>query len=280
MHEKLKRKLDDSSLEKLLDWDLSPDELRQMVIASITGFERSFRTRFPALWFSTLIGPVVLTVAVLCAVTLLFGWSLANKFIWAALITFFVLGRFVILAGVDGQQAGWMAEFSLSPMQLFAMVTYMDFIVALFVSFHMGILFRIPWLGPKIAGLTSDSKFIMEQQPWIGRLAFLALVTFVAFPTSTTGSIGGSIFGRLLGLGRVRTVFGVFAGSVVGNGLMYYFAREINDLYNGPYSLALKLSGIVLMVAGVMAIELRYRKSKQQYLAEYSKRHEARERTG
>ena len=256
------------SLDDLMDADLTPEELRQRVIGQVTASERDFYRQFPRLWLSTLLAPLVVTAALLLIIGTVSGWAMVYKLVGAALITFFVLGRFVILAGVEGDQTGWLAELP-TPGQLYVVVTYMDFVVALFVTFHMGILFRIPWLGPKIAGLTSDSKFIMEQQPWIRRLAFGALVGFVMFPTSTTGSIGGSIFGRLLGLGRLRTLLGVFVGSALGNGVMYFFAREINELNNGPFGLFLKIAGIALMVIGFMAIEMRYRKAKQRYLEEH-----------
>jgi hypothetical protein len=263
---------DDTSLDDLLHSDLPLGEMRQRVIARITAFERNFRRRFPLLWISTMLGPLAASGALLVTIGLVFGWGLAQRYFWAAVLTFFVFGRFVILGGVDEDATGWMARYGLSPGQLFGMVTWMDFAVALFVTFHMGFLFRIPWLGPKIAGLTSDSRFIMDQQPWIRRVAFGALVAFVVFPTSTTGSIGGSIFGRLLGLGRLRTLLGVFAGSLIGNGLMFLFAREFNELNTGPYGTLLKVSGICFMIAGVLWIEWRYRKAKRKYLESHMSR--------
>lgn len=270
------RKHKERALDDLLQEDLAPDELRQSLINSITGFERSFRRQFPLIWLATLIGPLVLTTVLLVAMGLSSGWDLPRNFMWGALATFVVFGRFIILVGRDGQTlaeaSSWFSEISLTSEQLFGLVTYMDVLIALFVTFHMGILFRIPWLGNKIAGLASDGKFIMEQQPWLRRLAFFALVGFVVFPTSTTGSIGGSIFGRLLGLGRFRTVLGVVIGSLLGNSLMYFFAREINQLI-GPDSFWLKMSGVLLLVAGVMFIEYRYRKARNKYVAEQERRH-------
>ncbi len=265
------RNLDDSSLDELLHSSLPLDEMRRRVIARITSFENSFRRRSPVLWVTTLVGPFLATGFLLASIGLISGWGLVNKFFWTGVLTFFVFGRFVILGGVEGDREGAWANYQMSPTQLFAMVTWMDFMVALFVTFHMGILFRIPWLGPKIAGLTSDSRFIMDQQPWIRRLAFLALVGFVIFPTSTTGSIGGSIFGRLLGLGRLRTLLGVVGGSVLGNGLMFVFAREINDLNDGPYGWLVNISGIAIVVCGVLWIEWHYRRAKRKYLAEHQR---------
>jgi len=270
------RRHKDRALDELLQEDLSPDDLRQSLINSITGFERSFRKQFPIIWFATLVGPAGITVLILVLMGLTSGWDLPRSYLLGAVATFVVLGRFVILVGQDDQalaEAGsWFSDLNLTPEQLFGLVTYMDVLIALFVTFHMGYLFRVPWLGQKIAGLASDGKFIMEQQPWLRRLAFFALIGFVIFPTSTTGSIGGSIFGRLLGLGRFRTVMGVVFGSLLGNALMYFFAKEINE-WIGPDSFWLKMSGVLLLVIGVMFIELRYRKAKNRYLEEQHRRH-------
>ena len=269
------KKHKERALEELLKDDLAPDELRASLIHSITEFERLFRRQYPLIWGATLIGPVLLTVTLLVLMGLGQGWDLPRNYLWGSLATFFVFGRFVILVGQDGQTiaeaSSWFSELSLTPEQLFGLVTYMDVLIALFVTFHMGYLFRIPWLGQKIAGLASDGKFIMEQQPWLRRLAFFALVGFVIFPTSTTGSIGGSIFGRLLGLGRFRTVLGVVCGSLLGNALMYFFAKEINE-WIGPDSFWLKMSGVLLLVIGVMFIELKYRKAKNRYLEDQQHR--------
>ena len=263
-------------MEELLQEDLPLDELRQFLIDSITGFERSFRKQFPVIWFATFVGPLLLTIFLLILMGLVYDWQMPQSFLWGALATFFIFGRFVILVGQDGQSlaeaTSWFSDLGLTPEQLFGLVTYMDVLIALFVTFHMGFLFRLPWAGRKVAGLASDGKFIMKQQPWLRRLAFFALIGFVVFPTSTTGSIGGSIFGRLLGLGRFRTVMGVLIGSLLGNSLMYFFAKEINE-WIGPDSFWLKLAGIVLLVVGVMFIEFRYRKARNRYLAEYQLRH-------
>lgn len=184
--------------------------------------------------------------------------------------TFFIFGRFIVLVGTEGaaavsETAEQGFKVLLSPGELFAMVTYMDFMVALFVTFHMGILFRLPNIGPKIAMLVWDGKFIMDAQPWIKRVAFFGLVLFVIFPTSTTGSIGGSIFGRLLGLSRWMTVFGVLLGSIAGNALMYAFSKQINQ-YIGPENYSIKIIGVALLIVLVFLMELRYRKVKNKFL--------------
>ena len=242
------------------------DSLRRSLVASINDVEQAFRRDHPLWWGVTLLGPFLVTIGILASMVVIGGVALASKYVTTALLTFFVLGRFVILCGSDEVTSGWAEQISLAPYQLFFLVTYMDFAVAFFVTFHMGILFRMPWIGEKIAALVSDGKFIMDHHPWIKRIALFGLILFVVFPTSTTGSIGGSIFGRLLGLGRFFTVAGVLIGSVIGNGLMFLFAKEINK-YIGPESLWLKFLGVFILILGCVFVEWRYRQTKKRYLA-------------
>jgi uncharacterized membrane protein len=247
-----------------------PEALRNELVRSFSSFETSFRRRFPVLWLTTLLAPVVVTLLLLIGLGLSYGWDYPQKLIGHALATFFIFGRFIVLVGTEGAAAAADTakegfKVLLSPGELFAMLTYMDVMVALFVTFHMGILFRLPNIGPKIAMLVWDGKFIMDAQPWIKRMAFFGLVLFVIFPTSTTGSIGGSIFGRLLGLSRWLTVGGVLLGSILGNALMYAFSRQINR-YIGQENYWIKIIGIALLILLVFVMELRYRKVKNKFL--------------
>lgn len=239
-----------------------PENLRAELVHSFANFENTFRQRFPIIWWTTLLMPVVLTGALLAILGLTNGWDFPRNIVSHALLTFFLLGRFVILVGTENAES---YQILMKPSQLFLMVTYMDFIVASFVTFHMGFLFRAPYVGPKLSMLVWDGKFIMDSQPWIKRMAFLGLVVFVVFPTSTTGSIGGSIFGRLLGLSRYLTVLGVLVGSIIGNGLMYIFSKQINR-YIGADNIWLKIAGIAIIVLIVFLLEIRYRTVKQKFL--------------
>ena len=254
-----------------------PGDMRRQLVGSINRFEKEFRKEYPQFWWISLLAPVLVTAALLIGFGLFStaGWQFSGKLILNAFITFFALGRFVIcypafIAGSSGEPLlpQWMGGLEpyldFSAGNLFWMVTYMDFMVALFVTFHMGLLFRIPWVGPKIAMLVWDGKFIMDSQPWIRKIAFWGLAVFVIFPTSTTGSIGGSIFGRLLGLSRSMTVLGVLVGSLMGNGLMLVFAEFIS-LYVKD-SFGLKVAGVVILVVAMFFLERRYRAAKARFL--------------
>lgn len=252
-------------MDKLATYSENPQALRQELSASFHEFDTSFRKRFPLLWLVTLLGPFLFTIALLVYFGLTAGWGYPEKLIYHAFLTFVALGRFVILFGMEGATLETY-EVSMQPFELFALVTYMDFMVALFVAFHMGILFRLPYIGEKIAIMVWDGMQLLNAHPWIRRIAFVGLVLFVTFPTSTTGSIGGSIFGRLLGMNRWMTVSGVLLGSLIGNGLMWAFAKQINR-YIDPQNVWIKVSGIVILIAIMILIEIRYQKTKKKYFS-------------
>ncbi|QEG21367.1 small multi-drug export protein [Mariniblastus fucicola] len=239
-------------------------QLRDQLNKMFSGFEKQFRAERPILWWATLLSPIILSVTVLGLLWVAQGPGYALKCVNHALLTFFVLGRFVLLAGMEGEAAEQVAKIAMRPSELFVLVTYLDFIVALFVTFHMGVLFRIPRIGPKLAMLVWDGKFFMDSQPWIKRVAFLGLIGFVIFPTSTTGSIGGSIFGRLLGLSRWATVGGVLIGSLLGNSIMYAFAKQINKYLEDNWTL--RIVGLLIIIVACLLLEWRYRTVKNKYM--------------
>jgi len=147
------------------------------------------------------------------------------------------------------------------------MLTYMDVMVAMFVAFHLGIIFRIPWVGPRIEDIVSDGHFILRKQPWIRRAAFIGLVCFVIFPTSTTGSVGGSIFGRLLGMKRWRVVTAILVGSILGNGVMLLFSQQISQYIDGD-NWWLRIIGVAGMIIALFLFERKFRSLKNEYMAQ------------
>lgn len=221
----------------------------------------------PPVWWASFLGPWLIAVAILVGFYLVKGAALLQNLAIAITATFLILGRFVILFGDTEIQFVEGLSFEMSSISLFIMLTIMDFIVAFFVAFHMDILFRAPFFGPKLEGMVSDGRFILKRQPWIRSVAFTGLVLFVIFPSSTTGSIGGSIFGRLLGMRRARVVTAILVGSLLGNGIMLVLANVIKD-YIDKDNIWLKLGGVLGMIAILFFVERYYRSLKAKYMKE------------
>lgn len=241
----------------------NPVALREQLLSSFNEFELLFRQKFPLIWLVTLVGPFAITIGLLFFFGLTIDWSFPQKLVSHAVLTGLVFGRFIILVGMDSQ-AHDAYDITLQPSELFCLVTYLDFMTAIFVAFHMGFIFRLPYVGEKLAMLVWDGKHFLGTHPWVRRMAFIGLVLFVVFPTSTTGSIGGSIFGRLLGMGRLQTVLGVLIGSLIGNGIMWAFAKQINKYFD-PEDLWIKVLGVIILVALAVFIEVRYQRTKKKY---------------
>lgn len=232
-------------------------------------FGDQFRRDHPLIWLLTLVGPFAASGAALLAVFLLHGGESARRLAGTALVTFIFFGRFVILGGTEGDAAdpGFReVQASLSRGELFGMVLWMDLATAVLLVFHAGFLFRLPLLGPRLAAVVEDGQFILSRQPWMRRATFAGLVAFVMFPLAATGSVGGAIFGRLLGLSRGAAILAIAIGSVLGCGLMYLGAGVINRHLDrdDPW---LTISGVAVVAGIIVLLNWRYRRMKRQAAA-------------
>ena len=238
--------------------NLIPDAVEhERLLESFLRFEKNFHKNHFALWLGTLIGPFVATVILFGVVYIVGGPAYAGKLLFAAACSFAFLGRFSIITPFNG----------LSPTDLFWMVTYQDAMVALFFAFHVGFMFRLPWIGPKIASLSSDSEFILAHQPWMKRMTFLGLLVFIAFPLAATGSAGGAIFGRLLGLSRWAIFWGSTIGAVIGNWAILMLTVVLKDslpdnIENSPF---VKWGGIPIILLIIFILERRYTAMKKAF---------------
>ena len=226
--------------------------------------EAAFRHDFPVLWLLTLVGPFLLTGG-----TLFFVWELAGpKAMWrlvsTALATFFFFGKFVILGGVDGDLLE--ARKFYTAEQLVIIVLYMDVMTACILAFHLGFLFKLPVVGGKLKALVDDGQFILRSNRWMKHATWLGLVTFVMFPLAATGSVGGSIFGRLLGMSRLATFFGIALGNTLGCAVMYFGSELITRHIDRDNPLLL-IGGIAVIGAIVLILNHRYHQLKARRAA-------------
>lgn len=227
--------------------------------------EEQFRASHPLCWQLTLYSPLLLTTALIGFLLVQTGWEFTSKLVTSAVITVCVLGRFIILSGSNGTFQD--TDGSLASEHLFALVCYLDVMTALVLAFHIGFLFRVPYIGPRIAALVTDGHFILDAHPWMRRATFFGLIAFVGFPLAATGSIGGSIFGRLLGMSRLATFFGIVTGTLLGNSTMFLFS-DLMGHYVDKENFYLKYGGLLIIVVLVVVLERRYRKLKNRYASQ------------
>lgn len=226
---------------------------------SFLAFEKNYYRHHFGLWFATLVGPLVVTTTVLGVLYFLTTPAYCWRLVHAACWSFVLLGRFTILTS---------GSLGIPATHLYWMVTYQDVMVALVFAFHIGFIYRLPWLGPRIAELSVDSEFILDHQPWMKRLTFLGLLAFVAFPLSATGSVGAAIFGRLLGLSRWAIFWGSAIGAVLGNTAMLFLNQSLVALFpQMQEDPIIKWGGIPIVLLIILILERRYRRMKKAYLS-------------
>jgi hypothetical protein len=231
-------------------------------------FGADFRRRQPVVWLVTLVGPPLATLAILAALWLSRGPEFVQRLLMTAVATFFLFGRFVILGGrVGGGSDPELAEVQrfFSREELFGLVCWMDLVTAVLLVYHAGFLFRIPFFGPRMLALVDDGQFILDRHPWMRRATFVGLVAFVTMPLAATGSVGGSIFGRLLGLSRRATLTAIMLGSVIGGGITYFFADLIARISPQRTDPVFTVLGIGLIAAVLLLLNWRYRSLKSRH---------------
>ncbi len=126
-------------------------------------------------------------------------------------LTFFYAGKFVVLLPALER------EVPFSPYFLAGMVALMDVVTALVVGANLDLLYRTPWAGPRLADLEENGRRMLRARPWLGRLATAGVAVFVMFPLTGTGAIGGTLFGRLIGLRPAAILGGIAAGAIFGS---------------------------------------------------------------
>lgn len=237
---------------------------REQMIASLEHFEQRFRKEQFGLWLLSLVGPWLAAMAYLGVYFALFGAKKTWALIIAAALAFGAAGRFIIPLQQTIPNLGQWSRL-LTPEEMFWWVSFQDVMVALFLSVHIGFLFRLPFIGHKIAELTVDGELILSKQPWMRRFTFFALLAFIAFPLAATGSAGGAIFGRLLGLSRRAIFWGSALGGVLGNAAIYYLSKSVLK-YLPPDSPFVQWGGVATILAIMVFLERRYARMKRQFL--------------
>lgn len=239
---------------------------REAMIASLEQFEHRFRREQFGLWLASLVGPWLATAAYLGIYYLVKGPEHTWALMIAAALAFGAAGRFIIPLQQTIPNLGEWSQL-LTSEEMFWWVSFQDIMVALFLSVHIGFMFRLPIIGHKIAELTVDGELILSRQPWMRRFTFLGLLAFIAFPLAATGSAGGAIFGRLLGLSRSAIFWGSALGGIIGNAAMYYLSRSVLK-YLPQDSPLVQWGGVATIILIIVFLERRYAKMKREFLKE------------
>ncbi|MDD4568115.1 putative membrane protein [Methanoculleus chikugoensis] len=102
----------------------------------------------------------------------------------------------------------WLAAFTLA---------FLDFAGGLFMAWNFPLVLRIPYIGPWVSRFTAAGRTFLDRRPWLERLYFVGLIAFVALPFDGSGSIVGSIVGRMLGMTKTEVLACITTGGIIGS---------------------------------------------------------------
>lgn len=159
--------------------------------------------------------PKVSVPFLLCGLFLAFVWFFLPAEQWLLLVGMMVayivppLGRetiipVCILLGVPW----WLAAFTLA---------FLDFVGGLFMAWNFPLVLRIPYVGPWVSRFTAAGRTFLDRRPWLERLYFVGLIAFVSLPFDGSGSIVGSIVGRMLGMTKTEVLACITIGGIIGS---------------------------------------------------------------
>ncbi len=200
--------------------------------------------------------PLALSILILTLCFFFVGDEAAIELFGLSILTATVLGKFAVLRGLN--ESGLFD----SPYRVALLIIYLDLMIGTIAVFNIRVLYLLPKFGNKIKGLQSTGVEILERNPWMRKATFAGVVAFVMFPLSGTGAIGGSLFGRLLGMSRVVTLLGIGLGSVLGSFGMAALAAAFGTQLAWLQSSGILGYGGIVFVG--LAIYWLYRRSKRQ----------------
>ena len=102
----------------------------------------------------------------------------------------------------------WLTAFALA---------FLDFAGGLFMAWNFPLVLRIPHIGPRVSRFTEAGRTFLDRRPWLERLYFVGLVAFVALPFDGSGSIVGSVVGRVLGMTKTEVISCITIGGFIGS---------------------------------------------------------------
>jgi len=194
------------------------------------------------------LGPLGVTLLAWALTWMLGGSTLANESLVAAGLFLTIVGATVILGpSVVGQDYGFG---HLTTWQLVGVTAFMTVVTAFFWTYNLDLLERIPRLGPILRRSRMRMAAGLSEHPWIRRLAVFGVGFFVLLPLPGSGTLGGSLVARIVGLRRRVSFVAVSAGGLAVTVVYGQFGDAVASLSR---SYELGVPGKVAVALGFVA---------------------------
>jgi uncharacterized membrane protein len=159
-----------------------------------------------------------------CLTALLDSVSIANQALLAGALFMTFIGPAIVFGPAVVGASGFE---SLSTWGITAVAAVFTVLSAFFYTYNLDLLERLPKLGPRLRHLRANTRRTLEERPWIRRWATFGVGFFVFLPIPGSGTLGGSLMGRLVGLTRLATFAAVTVAGLVVTGLYGLLGEEL-----------------------------------------------------
>jgi uncharacterized membrane protein len=134
-------------------------------------------------------------------------------------------------------------------------MSFIDIITCLFLLWNFDILGLIPFIGPYLTRLMQRGSRMLKERPWLERLYFIGLIFFVFLPLQGTGSISGTILGKMAGMPPFEIFCATGFGAILQSFLIGLSAYALNK-YLGVnlWYVVASILGIIILVSAVSCI--------------------------
>jgi hypothetical protein len=185
--------------------------------------------------------PPLAVTALVVVVAALKGWAVAMAILGAFVLYLGIGASIVFVPTLTDTAATHFDTAALVGLACFYAVT-----TSFFWSYNLDLLERIPRLGPRFARIHDAAAATLHGHAWIRRWAMLGVALFVVSPLPASGSIGGSVVGRLVGLSRFVCFLAVAGASV--------FVVVVYAAFGGAVKALLEARGLPLPLRVALAV--------------------------
>ena len=159
-----------------------------------------------------LFGPIALTVGLWYLIRWLGSEEFAQDLLVAGGASLFGFGTTVIFGPAIVPEI----SARLTTWELAVLVMYINSVSGFWYAYNLDLLQRLPKIGPFLKRARLNAVKTLKERPWIRRLSTVGVGAFVISPLPGSGSLGGCIVGRIIGVSRWASFVSVsIAGMIV-----------------------------------------------------------------
>jgi len=146
----------------------------------------------------------------LAGVAVLFLWFAGSE-VYTKYATVFGIYSFMPILGLETAIPTGLS-LGIHPAALISFLLYTDAVISMFLVWNLDYAKKIPYIGKLVERTEEEGEKAIKKYKWAKRFGFVGLTIFVVIPFQYTGSVAGSIVGRVIGMTPLMTWLAVVIG--------------------------------------------------------------------